>query len=153
MLWRGFPLVCAVGEARLSHCCVNSLRQQVRWRLQHAIAPSTTNCAQCNWRRKGSLQGWFMNWAAVAIDGAGAKNSPMRPPSFVPWPLPRVLLRFCAAVAPLSFMLLPVLVLRPALLITFAPLTAAPVLFVLHSLSFWLCFCIGRLLAILQPTP
>ena len=94
-----------------------------------------------------------MNWAAVAIDGAGAKNSPMRPPSFVPWPLPLVLLRFFAAVAPLSSVLLPFLVLRSALLITFAPLKAAPVLFVLHSLSFWLCFCIGSLLAILQPTP
>ena len=50
-------------------------------------------------------------------------------------------------------MLLPFLVRRSAFLIACAPLKAAPVLFVIHSLSFWLCFCIDRLLAMLQLTP
>ena len=50
-------------------------------------------------------------------------------------------------------MLLPFLVRRSAFLIACAPLKAAPVLLVIHSLSFWLCFCIDRLLAMLQLTP
>ena len=83
------PRLRAVSEARLFHCCVRLLRQQVLRGLSRTMVQSTTSCAQCHWRRKGSLQGSVMHWAAVAIGAARERRTANRdlPLSFLGRPI------------------------------------------------------------------